>query len=148
MTVVVLVGIVSALAVPAWNRVLADMRRRSATNLVVNDIFYTRMLAVRSGRSAVMRFDGGGRCPMGAGARVVSEGYRVVISGPVEHEVKAVSLRATLGKVCLQTNNSDSIAFDSRGLLIPFANRTLWLDGGTGVNDTVSISVVGRVLRR
>jgi hypothetical protein len=44
-------------------------------------------------------------------------------------------------------NSSDTVAFNSRGLLSPFANRTLHAVQGE-VRDSLTVSVVGRIYRR
>jgi hypothetical protein len=48
--------------------------------------------------------------------------------------------------VCYEVN-ADSIAFDSRGLLAPFNNRTVRAVQGDA-RDSLTVSVVGRIYRR
>jgi hypothetical protein len=62
--------------------------------------------------------------------------------------VRATSVRVNgASAVCLSSNNSDTVAYNSRGLLVPFANRKVVGVRGA-VRDSLTISVVGRIYRR
>jgi hypothetical protein len=49
--------------------------------------------------------------------------------------------------VCFDLNNSDSVVYNSRGLLAPFNNRTIWL-ADDDVRDSLTLSVTGRIFWR
>jgi len=139
MTALVVAGIAVSLAVPGLEVVLRRERVRAAMNHLAGDLEFTRMTAVRSGQGAVLRLVPDPRCPRRGGA-----GYRVASRGSDE------VLRASPGQegvpVCYEVN-ADSIAFDSRGLLAPFNNRTVRGVQGT-IRDSLTVSVVGRIYRR
>ncbi|HEU0053951.1 MAG TPA: prepilin-type N-terminal cleavage/methylation domain-containing protein [Longimicrobium sp.] len=145
MVAIALIAVLASLAAPELEAFLARQRVQSALNLLTAEVHYTRSLAVRSGRGAVLRLIGSADC---AGARLAGHGYRVVVRGSPERLVRAGSVRMHgPSAVCLVGNNSDTIAFNSRGLLVPFANRKLIGVLGS-VRDSLTISVVGRVYRR
>ena len=138
----VLVGILATLTAPSLRAYMARHRVQSALNLLVSDIHLTRGLAMRSGEGAVLRFLPSADCPAGAG-----HAYTVALRGAGSRVVRRRSARVDGRKLCLQSNASDSIAFNSRGLPVPFANRTVRAFRGT-VRDSLTVSVVGRVYRR
>ena len=147
MFVMALVSILAALAVPRLEAMLARQRTRGALNLFAADLHHTRTLAVRSGRGAVLRLLPSDDCPAAAPARAGGHAYRVVVRGDPERVVRTRSVRLDGARVCLLANSSDTVAFNSRGLLVPFANRYVWGVRGD-VRDSLSLSVVGRVYRR
>lgn len=146
LAVLAIMSVVAGLAAPRMNGFVVRQRVRGALNVLAGDIAYARMAAVRSGRGAVLRFHPDPRCAsagLGAG-----HAYSVTLRGPGADAPRRSSARAPGGgPVCLRTNNSDSLAFNSRGLLVPFANRTVWSTQGQ-VRDSLTISVLGRVYRR
>lgn len=146
LTVLVLASLVAALAWPSLDGMIARSRTSAVLNEFVVDVHYARMLAVKSGRTVVMRLEPG-RCPPGEGRFRRVGAYRVVIKGDAEREAR----RATVGEggpaICLETNGADSIAFNSRGLLHGVFNRTVHVRYRTA-RDSLTISSIGRVLRR
>ena len=145
--VVTLVSVCCALAVPSMSAMMAGYRVRGAAMRLTADLFYARMLAVKSGRPVSVRIVPDGRCTPGPGADVAGTSY-VLTLRTVPARVVRTSATAPEGVgACLESNRSDSIAYDSRGLLRPPGNRTIWIRSGP-LRDSLSISVVGRVLRR
>lgn len=142
MVVLVVVGIATAIVAPKMHAFLARNRVRVALNRFAADMAYARAVAVRSGSGAVLRFEPEPAC----GARA-SAAYSVTPRGDAPGPPRRSRLRDAGGRVCLLYNGPDSVAFNSRGLLLPFQNRTVW---GTeaGARDSLTISVVGRVYRR
>jgi Tfp pilus assembly protein FimT len=140
MVALTVAGILMSLGVPRMEAMIRRERVRGVTNRLAVDLEYTRMLAVRNGSSAVLRFVSDPRCPRRGGA-----GYRVGMLG------RADALRTWTADpgvaVCLETNNADSVVYNSRGLLAPFNNRTVWAVDGS-VRDSLTVSVAGRVLVR
>jgi hypothetical protein len=57
------------------------------------------------------------------------------------------TLRTLEDRVCYDVNGSDSLVFNSRGLLAPFNNRTIWT-AADDVRDSVTVSVAGRIRHR
>jgi prepilin-type N-terminal cleavage/methylation domain-containing protein len=146
-TVLVLVSLVCALAWPAMDRMVARARAASALNRFTGDLYYARMLAVKSGQTVVVRFDPSPRCPAAAGQMLSAAGYRIVVKTQPEREAKRTVLGGEGPPLCLQSNGGDSIAFNARGLLHGFMNRTVHARYRQ-VHDSLTISVAGRVFRR
>ena len=103
------------------------------------------MLAVRHGRPAVLRWERAPECAW-AGKR---GGYRysVGLRGGPDRLSKHATIRPSGGPVCVDMNGGDSLVFNSRGILVSFNNRTVWAKEGR-IQDSLTISVMGRVLRR
>ena len=143
MLVLAIVAVAAAMTGPSLRRWTAKVRVQAALNLVATDLAHARIQAVRSGRGAVVRFVASGDC---GGGRA---GHRYVIVARPARLVRAVSVRMDGARVCLEINNSDTVAFNSRGLLVPYANRTIRATAVRGaVRDSLTLSVAGRILRR
>jgi prepilin-type N-terminal cleavage/methylation domain-containing protein len=138
-TALAVAGLALSLAVPRMEALLRRERVRAATNHFAGDLEFARMAGVRAGCGAVLRLVPDPRCPPRGGA-----GYHVALRGSAE------VLRASPAQdgvpVCYEVN-ADSIAFDSRGLLAPFNNRTVRAVQGDA-RDSLTVSVVGRIYRR
>lgn len=144
MTVLALVGILAALAWPSLGRMLARAQTTAALNQFAADLAYARMLSVRGGSRVVVRFEGS--CAAPRYGRFSADGYRITVRDPRPRDVRVARLRSDASGVCLESNNDRDLAFDSRGLLLPFENRRVWSRRGE-VADTLTISVLGRVRR-
>jgi hypothetical protein len=60
--------------------------------------------------------------------------------------LKTVDLSAVARGVCLQMNNVGMpFAFNSRGMLTPFSQRTVRVESGGGA-DALTVNIAGRVL--
>jgi prepilin-type N-terminal cleavage/methylation domain-containing protein len=146
LAVLTIVAVLTAVAAPRLNGYLARQRVRSALNLLAGDIAHARMTAVRTGRGAVLRFHPDPSCA--AVGRTAGHAYTVAERGAGNVRARRSSARAPGGgPVCLRTNGADSLVFNSRGLVVPFANRTVWSVQGT-TRDSLTVSAVGRVYRR
>lgn len=140
MATLVIAGIAMSIAVPSMEGVLRHERVRGAMNRLAGDLEFTRMAAVRNGRSAVLRFTPTPGCPRpgGAGYRITLKGTSTVLRRWYADERVAV---------CFQTTNRDSLVYNSRGLLAPFNNRTI--HGVLGpARDSLTVSAIGRIYRR
>jgi Tfp pilus assembly protein FimT len=139
MIALVVAGIAMGMALPRLEGALRRARTVGALNRLATDLEFTRMAAVRSGQGAALRFVRDRRCTARGGAD-----YVVRVRG--EPNVLRRSTAPDELPVCFAVN-ADSIAFDSRGLLAPFNNRTVRviLDGR---RDSLTVSVMGRVYRR
>ena len=146
LTVVVLVGVLASLAYPAVDGMISRMRTRAALNGLAADLYYARMLAVRSGYSVVVRFPPSPRCTGTPKHPYGTDRYAVVVKETPARVVKSVVLSET-GGLCLEMNQSDSVRFDARGLLRGFGNRSV-IARRNAVSDSFTVSRAGRVLRR
>lgn len=139
MTVVVVIGVVLAFAVPSIERTLVLIRARGALNQVSGAIFRTRMEAVREGRTVELVLTlGPDRC---------LRGYFVRPGGDSPPH-PAVDLARDLRGLCLRHGRSprDSvIGFNSRGMLRG-DNGSFWYTDPT-IPDGLVISIAGRVRR-
>jgi len=138
--VMAIMGILVSIATPRLDAYIRRERVRSALNRVAGDLEFTRILAVRSGAPAVLRFTAHPRCPKKGGA-----GYVIRLRGNPAPARVAYPPDDYL--VCYTSTNSDSVTFGSRGLLAPYNNRTLRAIDGP-FRDSLTVSAVGRVYRR
>ena len=139
LTALVVAGIAVSLAVPRLDGVVRRERVRAALNHLAGDLEFTRIAAVRSGAGAVLRLVDDPRCPGRGGI-----GYHVSYRGSTA--ILRSSPAPDGQPVCYEVN-ADSIAFNSRGLLAPFNNRTVRAVQGDA-RDSLTVSVVGRIYRR
>jgi prepilin-type N-terminal cleavage/methylation domain-containing protein len=144
LAVLSIVGILVSIAVPRLNGYIMRARVRGAAQMLRGDLMHARMLATRSGHGAVVTFLREPDCADGDPR--AGRAWRIDARGPSRAEIPA-SLRSLGGRVCYAWNGSDSMVFNSRGLLAPFNNRTLRVREGA-VAESVSVSVAGRVLQR
>lgn len=146
--VVAIIGIAAAIAAPRMAAMVAHARTRAAANRVAADLAYVRATAVREGARARLVIEPSADCPR---PRVGAAGhrYRLVRTAPGDDTlVSRVDLRSGGGRLCLASNRSSEVVFNSRGLLAAPQNRTLVVRQGTYLPDTLTLSLVGRVLRR
>lgn len=145
LAVLAIAAIVLAIVAPRLHGWVVHLRTRAAVNRVATDLAYTRMLAVREGTRVRLVIEPDPTCPAptpgAAGHR-----YRIVVGEG--REVRSVDLRGQGGRVCLASNRGAEVPFNSRGLLVGHNNRTMVVREGTHAADTLSLSILGRVLRR
>lgn len=144
LTTLAVMGVLVSILAPPMRRLVVVTRVHGAARVVRADLSYARMLAVRTGHGAVVRFVRDPGCAW-AGARG-GRAYTVESRGP-SLPGRGTTLRMLEGRVCYAVNNGDSLVFTSRGLLAPFQNRTVWT-AEDDVRDSVTISVAGRVFHR
>ncbi len=147
LVVVLLVGVLASLAAPSLGGMVARAQTTGALNRLTTDLAYARMLAVRGGRQVQVLFVDEGSCGLPRAGRVLADGYRMMVGGPTPRLLRAVRLNGDAAGVCLESNNDRDIVFNSRGLLVPFENRTVWARRARTA-DSLTISVLGRVARR
>jgi type IV fimbrial biogenesis protein FimT len=134
MTVLLLVGLVLALAAPKFTASIRYFTARSATSQVVADLALARTTAVREGRSASFRV-------------LTASTYAVVVDAAgatADRTVKSVTLEGAARGVALGTVGS-RVTFDSRGMRRNATERLVVTR--TEGADTVNVTVVGRVYR-
>jgi prepilin-type N-terminal cleavage/methylation domain-containing protein len=140
----VVFGILMAIAGPRFEAMLAYTRSRGALNRVAVDLAYTRQMAARTGRRARLQVEPSADCPA---PRTGTAGYRYRIFAGADSLVYLVDLRLDGSPVCLTTNQSAEVVFDSRGLVVGFNNRTMSVRQGDHPPVSLTVSAVGRVLR-
>jgi prepilin-type N-terminal cleavage/methylation domain-containing protein len=143
---VVLIGIVAALAVPRLERAVTLWRTRGAANQLAGDLARVRAAAVREGHPVTLVIEASALCP--APTPGVAGTRYVIQVGETPRILSSRDLRGGRDPLCVASNRSERIVFNSRGLLHPPGNRTLVVSSGLAVADTLTLSVVGRVLRR
>lgn len=142
-----IIAIAAALAVPPFQAAMAYFRTRTAIARLTADLAYTRQLAARNGQRARLVVERSPDCPEAAGAS--GHRYRVAVTVNGAEQVAArVDLRLGGGRICLFSNQSSEVVFNSRGLLVGFNNRTLTVREGSHPPRTITVSAVGRVLPR
>jgi prepilin-type N-terminal cleavage/methylation domain-containing protein len=141
LTALVVAGVILSIAAPPMRRLVVTMRVQGAARVVRADLEYARMEGKRGGRGAVVTFlrDPGCAWAGARGGRAYRIAPRVAPGAP-----RPETLRTLDDGVCYDVNNSDSLVFDSHGLLAPFSNRTIWT-AADDVRAAVTVSVAGRV---
>ena len=145
--VLVLVGILVSIAAPSARRMIERAEAEAALNQLVADLAYTRMRAVRGGHGTELRLMLGAECPRPRLGRIAADRYLVVAHDPAPRVLRETRVRQAGRGACLESNNDASIFFNSRGLLVPFENRTVAARSGDA-SAHLTMSVLGRVLRR
>lgn len=145
LTTLVVAAILLGLAYPRLDGEISRMRTGGALQQLTMDLHYARMLAVRSGRAVVLRPRPSTGCTAGTGRTLIGT-YDVVIEGAKPSVVKQVVLGGGRPGLCVEMNGQ-SVAFNSRGLVRGFNNRTVWARHGRA-RDSLTVSVVGRIYRR
>lgn len=137
LAVVVIMGIMAAMAGPPMMRWLQTIGSRTAANMLASDIAMARVQAVREGRTASLR--------------VVSPTvYQVTLDDPdgtADVTIKQVDV--TQHQSTARLSRTGRIPFDSRGLLSSVGPDLI---GGLSVNlgtqsDSLIVTGVGRVQR-
>jgi Tfp pilus assembly protein FimT len=148
LVVVCVMGLLAGILAPRWAAYAERMRVRAASNRLVGDIAYTRMMAVRTGRAAALVLEPSADCSVKFRGRLAGHRYRVVPAGAAGATFRTVDARVSGGRTCLEMNGADSaMVFNSRGLPRGVNNRTFWVHEQRAA-DSVAVSAVGRVLRR
>jgi Tfp pilus assembly protein FimT len=137
-TVLVLVGIMTAVAAPSFSNAIRDSRARGATAQLAADLANARMLAIRSGRGASVTFSG-------TSGYSVSEG-----SGQSTVVRKAADLSTDFGHTVeiVRITGAQTVTFDSRGMATSGAGKLVVrfsASGGTLQADTIRLSPIGLV---
>ncbi|HEX2208600.1 MAG TPA: GspH/FimT family pseudopilin [Longimicrobium sp.] len=134
LTVIVIAGIMAAIAVPRLSNVLRHYSSRSALSQVMADLALARTQAVREGRTVSLRVTGSGT-------------YQVTVDNgtAILRTLKTVDVSGSQRNVTV-TPSDAIVSFDTRGMLRTGSAGRLIVTRG-GMSDSVSISAVGRVYR-
>lgn len=134
--VLVIMGIMAAMAGPRLARWIQSISQRSVANQLVADLGRARAMAAREGRTVSLRI-------------VNDRTYRVTVdtSGVVARTVKTVDLSQMNRATTFLTPSGSRISFDSRGIYRANSGTSeLVVKRGTQ-QDTVRVSQVGRPSR-
>lgn len=134
--VVVIMGIMAAMAVPRMVRWVQTVSQRSVANQLVADLSRARALAAREGTTVSLRL-------------VNTTTYRVTIDTPAGvqvRQVKQVDLSQTNAATTFVTAVGARVAFDSRGIFRTGSTDQLVIRRGS-LNDTIRVTQVGRPYR-
>jgi prepilin-type N-terminal cleavage/methylation domain-containing protein len=133
LVVVALMGIIAALAAPRFANFVSVWRTRGAVDQLAADLAYTRMAAVRAGRTASLRFTGAT--------------YMVTLdNGATPFDtLRTMSFTREYPGVTV-SSSSTRIAFDSRGVLRNGTSQSVTVVRN-GRYQTLRISSVGRIYR-
>jgi hypothetical protein len=134
--VLTLIGILAALAGPSVAGSIRRVRMELVLDALTRDVFYARMLAVRSGNRVEMRF-------FQSDPPCVDR-YAVVVLREPETLAKQVRVPDLGGTLCLQKNGGPVLGFSSRGR--PSWNLSFWMRDGT-VADSLTLNQLGRIQR-
>jgi type IV fimbrial biogenesis protein FimT len=132
--IVIIAGIILAIAGPRFVRYISYLSARTATSQVVADLSLARTQAVREGVTTSFILDS-------------STQYRIAVSGTPERTIKTVNLRRDHPGVLI--TGPAAVAFDSRGMARDLGDggeTALTIARGSTV-DVVRVSTVGRVIR-
>ena len=133
MLVVVLIGILVALAAPNLTGYIRQTKVDRALDELTGDVAYARMLAVRSGRSAHLTIESTGTA------------YVIGVDGSAQ-DAKRVDLSRDFQGVSLAPA-STVLRFDSRGLRLPGANETTITAQQGSSSASLSVLPTGRAYR-
>lgn len=136
MVVVIIIGIVAAMAVPRFTNWVSALRVDGAASQLAADIAYTRMMAVREGRTASLTLSG--------------TDYTIVTENPdgtVRRPLRTVKVANTYaGTTVTGEGGNGRVAFDSRGVLKSNSTSAITL-ARLGRSQRLRISAIGRVTR-
>jgi prepilin-type N-terminal cleavage/methylation domain-containing protein len=137
MVVVIIIGIIAAMAVPRTLNYVSALRAGNATNQVAADIAYTRMMAVREGHTAVLTLTD-------------ATTYTITVEnldGSVRRTLRTVRLANSFpGTTVAGDNGIGRLAFDSRGIMKANSATGVTLTRGAR-SQRLAITLVGRVTR-
>ncbi len=139
LTVLVILGIMAALAAPRMSRMIASWQVDRALNGLHTDIWYARMLAVRAAERVEIRVTP-------TGANVCIDRYEIVVVATPERLVKRVNVKTEVPGVCLSQNTTSALRFNSRGLPHGVMART-FTAAKAGISRTMVLSQLGRLHR-
>jgi Tfp pilus assembly protein FimT len=136
MVVVIIMGLISAMAIPRFANYVSSLRVGGAAGQLTADIAYTRMMAVREGRTASLT--------------LTDSSYVIAVEntdGSVFRALRTVMVQNTYAGTTLAGDGGNGrVAFDSRGLLRPNSTAAITVSR-LGRSQRLAISGIGRVIR-
>jgi len=134
LAILVLLGLLSALAAPSMREGIRRARVRAALQQLAADLYRARAHAARSGREMRVRFS---PAPSGCAREYALEDVRE------GRTIRATDVESVAPGVCLRVSGAPSIRIDARGMPVGAARKVRASLGP--VSDSLSISMVGRV---
>ena len=132
---ITLMGIALALAAPRFGRVAEGVRVRRTLDLLVSELYRTRMTAVEVG--------GATQLLLVADAEGCTRALR--LQRTVPSALASSEMTLDLPNLCLRHTGDSIVAFNGRGMLRP-PTRSFFISHGVTA-DSVVISIAGRVRR-
>jgi Tfp pilus assembly protein FimT len=136
MIVVLVVGLVAAMAFPRFANLSSSLRSRGATNQLAADIGYTRMMAVREGHTASLTIAG--------------NNYTIAVEntdGSVRRTLRTVRIQDSFNGTTLAADGGNGrFAFDSRGVLKSNSGAGVTVTQGSRTQH-ITVTAIGRVTR-
>jgi prepilin-type N-terminal cleavage/methylation domain-containing protein len=135
MIVVAIIGLLSAMAFPRFTNWASALRAKGAANQTAADISYTRMAAVREGRTAALTVNG--------------NTYTITVEntdGTTFKTLRTVRIQDSYPGTTIGTTGGTRIAFDSRGMRKDGSSSTVTLTRD-GRSQRLQVSIIGRVIR-
>jgi prepilin-type N-terminal cleavage/methylation domain-containing protein len=134
--VVAIMGVLAVMAMPRFLNLVSYLRSQGAANQLVSDIAYTRMSALREGRTASLTISG--------------TRYTIVVENAdatVFKTLRTVDLESSFSGTTLAADGGTGrIAFDSRGMLRSTSATGVTLARG-GRSQHLSLNATGRLIR-
>lgn len=135
--VIAIIGIVTMMAAPRFYNMISTLRARGAADQLVSDVAYTRLNAVRNGRTASLTISGG-------------NSYSMVVEntdGSTFRTLRTVNVASSYpGTTLAGESGNGRIAFDSRGMLRSNSTSGVTVSRG-GRSQRLLVNAVGRVIR-
>ena len=143
----VIFGILISIAAPAMGGWMKRMQMRAALSQFTQDIFYTRMLAVREGRSVSLKLTPSD-CATSYQIRVLP----LPSTGASPRVAKTVDLNDEARGLCITVPGGsgtpkDSVVFNSRGIQTGASGERAYSVQYNGMVDSVVVTVAGLVKR-
>lgn len=132
---VALLGLLAALAAPRFTAYVQRARVRAALDQLSAELYRARAYAATRGARVRIEFLPGAPC---------APGYRTIRTAD-RVAVREVRLEGDSSRVCLDSNVTQAMSIDSRGMLAG-SPRTIHARSGTQA-DSITISIAGRVYR-
>jgi prepilin-type N-terminal cleavage/methylation domain-containing protein len=139
--VLVVAGILMALAAPRMGTFVEQLHVRAALDVVYSDLHFARMLAVRSGHRVRVQFDTRPDLPP-----CRSRTYRIIIEEAPLTVARIRDLGEIADRGCLTTGGLSLARFDRRGFPVGVTNQTITLVTAHA-SGSVVLSRFGRIRR-
>jgi len=134
--VVAIIGVIAMIAMPRFYNMVSTLRARGAADQLATDIAYTRLNAVRNGRTASLTVNG--------------TQYTIAVEnedGTTFKSLRTVDLASTYsGTTVTVTGGNGRIAFDSRGMLRANSASEFAVIRGDR-RQRLTVNAIGKVFR-
>jgi len=137
LTVIIMIGIMSALAIPRFGNALAKQSVRGARNSIISKHAQAQASAISRGRRTAFAIKGGRLAVLSPNP----------VTGTVDYVGRTVDTVTSRFGVTLTFNPTtrDTLVFDARGLGVETSSTTIIISK-SGLVDTITFGPLGRVL--